>query len=100
MIRIEPAVVASIFGRLKTATSDIHGLSNQGEFQIKRSALARIALYPYLSSVLLNDSVGYGKPKSCASRLAFSGRGLGGEERIVDLTDVLRSDAGPVVGDD
>src|SRR5438045_1874672 len=100
IIKTEPVVVASTWWRLNTATSDIDGLSNQGEFKIKRSALARIALYPYLSSVLLNDSVSYGKSKPRASRLAFSRRGLGGEERIVNLADMFRSNARPGVAHD
>src|SRR5205807_6095990 len=98
MIRIEPKVVESTLWRLKTATSDIYSISYQGEFQIKRSALARIALYPYFSCMFLNDSISYRQPKSRTARLAFSGCVLGSKERIVNLGNVLRSNAGSGIG--
>ena len=57
------------------------------------------ALDMNLAGVLLNDAVGNGKAKAGAAPLAWSGRGLGGEERIVDALEMFGRDAGAGVGD-
>src|ERR1700690_1336690 len=46
-----------------------------------------------LACVLLNNPVGNGKSKTCATPLAWSGHGLCGEERIVDAFQMFGCDA-------
>ena len=56
------------------------------------------ALDVNLAGVLLNDAVGDGEAEAGAALVARLGRGLGGEERIVDALEVLGRDAGAGVG--
>ncbi len=81
------------------ASSDIDSLPRQREIQIEGCALAGLALHPNLARMLLNDAVGHRQAQAGALALAFSRRGLGGEERIVDALDVFLRNAGAGVGD-
>ena len=61
---------------------------------MKGRAGADGALDMNLAGVLLDDAVGDGKAKTGAAAVSRPGRGLGGEERIVDALEMLGSDAG------
>src|SRR5215472_1013578 len=99
MIRTEPPVVGAADCRVRTAASDIYGLPNEGEFKVESGALPGEALHPDLSSVFLDDPVGHRETQTGASRLAFTRRTLRSEEGIIDLVDVLGSDAGAGIAD-
>src|SRR5437868_4059597 len=83
-----------------TARSDIDSLPHQREIQIKRSAAARMALYPNLPRVFLNDAVSDGQAEAGPFALAFTRRRLSRKKRVVDALDVLLGDADSVVGHD
>src|SRR5579864_1898832 len=98
MIRIEPPLETSVRGRVKTAASDIDCLSHW-KFQLERGALARLRVHADLACMLLNDSVRDRQSKARAARLAFTRNVLGGKERVINLVDMLRRNAGAAVTD-
>ena len=60
---------------------------------MKGCAGADGALDMNLAGVFLDDAVGDGKAQPDAAAVAGPGRGLGGEEGIVDALEVFGSDA-------
>src|SRR5512140_2251495 len=98
IIRIEPPWETLVRGRVKTAASDIDCLSHW-KFQLERSSLARLRVHADLACMLLNDSVRNGQAKACAARLAFTRNVLGGKERVINLVDMLRLNAGATITD-
>src|ERR1700742_2827888 len=62
------------------------------ELQLDGRADTKFALHVDLSSVLLHDSVAYGKPKAGSFVRAVLRFGLGRKERIVDAVEMLLFD--------
>src|ERR1044071_4687932 len=98
IIRMEPALPASVRGRVKTAASDIDCLSH-GKFQLELGPLPGLRIHADLACVFLNDSVSYGEAQARATRLPLTRDVLGGEEGIVNLVDMFRRNARAAVTD-
>src|SRR5215472_5457829 len=99
IMRTEPPLVAAAGWRDRTAASDIYGLPNQWEFEVKGGALPGQAFHPDFSCVFLNDPVRHGETQARAPRLTLARRDLRSEEGIVNLVDVFGSDTGARVTD-
>src|ERR1022692_3571951 len=106
MMRIRPALSGISFKLRRAAdatsdmaTSDMDCLPYEREVQGKGCTFAGAALYPNISRMFLNDSVGHGKPQAGAAILALGGGCFGGEEWIIDALNVFLSNAGAGVGD-
>src|SRR5438270_8699376 len=98
IIRIEPMLETWVRGRVKTAGSDIDCLSHW-KFQLERGSLASLRVHADLACMLLNDSVSDRQAEARAARLAFTRNVLGGKERVINLVDMLRRNAGATVTD-
>src|SRR5579863_10334046 len=81
-----------------TAASDMDGLPAERKIQSKSGARPRRALDANFARVLLNDAVGHGETKARAAVLAFFGRGLGGEERVVNSLNMIGCNPRSCVG--
>src|SRR5579863_4058158 len=68
------------------------------EFKVEGCAGADGALDMNLACVLLNNPVGNGKSKTCATPLAWSGRGFCSEERVIDALQMFRRNTGTGIG--
>src|SRR6185437_16557800 len=76
-----------------SSTSGMYRSPHQGKLKVEGSAGAYSAFDADFAGMLLDDSIGDGKPQTGAAPVARPRRGLGGEERIVDPLQVLRGDA-------
>src|SRR5450755_1960441 len=100
MIRILPALCGCVFsgmlrrGKVVTsciASSDMNGLPGRYQREIKGEccAFARAALHANIAGVFLDDAVGDRESKASPAILAFRGRSLGSEKRVVDALNVF-----------
>src|SRR5271156_994100 len=80
---------------MASMASDMRRFPQHGKFEIKGSPRADMTLHVNFSGVLLDDAVGYGEPKACATPFSLFRRRLGREERVVDALQVLWSNACP-----
>src|SRR5882724_10920072 len=103
IINTEPAdedAASFIMRRGMIASSDSDGLLHQREIQIEGGTTAGLAFHSNLPRMLLNNAVGHRQAQARSFTLAFTRRGFGGEEWIVDALDMLLRNARPGVRHD
>src|SRR6266403_1861605 len=86
--------------REMTAASDIYSLPQQREINIESCAFLGRTFHADFASMLLDDAVGHGKPKTRAALLPILRHVLSSEEWIVNTLDVFLRDSQASVRDD
>src|ERR1700691_6247733 len=81
-------------GISEIASSDMDCLPDQRKIEGEGGAFARAALHADIARVFLDDAVGDRKPKTGAATLAFRGRSLGSEKRVVDAVNIFLRNTG------
>src|ERR1700751_4606180 len=84
---------------MASVASDMRGFPQHRKFKIERGSGAQVACYVYLPGVFLDNAVCDGKTEARSTSLSLYGRGLGGEERIVDPLQMFRRDTRAGIGD-